>query len=458
IVFLLLAVTWIARAEQSKVLTLLSDVKPDDRIELSGISGSDITLRTWDKNQISIRLKISISCSDRDYENEYIAKAMLHQSGGGGVVHVELEEPSSTGGSGIFSILHRYYLNKAISGEIYIPRDNPLTTDFRYGAMDLTDMKGELHLMGTNNNIKVGNCPALREIENNYGTTTIENSGGDLRLSSTSSTISINNFNGAVDISANYSVITANKIAKELSISDQSGTLKTYNIGGALTLNANYSTINGGDVNGAVSITCASGSIGMSNIRGKLAIDAKYSTVSIDSVTAAGTTSTIIGASGSFTLTNSAGNLRIDNPYSKIYLERVTGNIDCNTTSGTIEIVDVEGDFKAQAPYTPIRCRNLRAKNVVVTDESNDVNLQLATVPAFLQVRCRYSPIYVDMPKGFSGDIEMTVEYGKIITNFPIKNKELSSSAYGTAKIGSGTNSINIETSSANIELREAER
>ena len=51
--------------------------KPGQRIEVSGISGSKVTVRSWAKDEVYVHLTVSISSSDEEYERRYIASVAI---------------------------------------------------------------------------------------------------------------------------------------------------------------------------------------------------------------------------------------------------------------------------------------------------------------------------------------------------------------------------------------------
>jgi hypothetical protein len=443
-------------AGQSKVLELRAETKPSDRIEIGGISGSDVKFRSWEKNEVYVKLNVSISCWDKDYEQEYVEKTHLAQEASDGTVRISLEELSTNPSFSLFSFLTHPSLSKNITGEVFVPESNALTSDFRYGSMELNDMKGELRLLGTSNTVRVRNCTNVSEIENNYGSTTIEDCGGALRLTGASSTVYISDFAGSARVDANYSTVSVKGIDKELTLTDQSGKLTLERLGGSVSLDANYSTIGATSVGGDLRINCQSGTIRVSGVRGQCDFDAKYSSIELDSVANPTSKPSVIDdQSGSVYIEGLTGGLRIDNPYGDITLMKIKGNVRLSSTSSRVEGDDITGDFDARTLYTSISMRGLRANAILITDQSNPVSLHLASVPESLSVVSQYADVRVTMPAGFSGDVDLTVEYGRLVTNLPLKIKELQSSSYGTGKIGSGAGSISLSTKSGNIELNE---
>ena len=446
-----------ALEEQNTTLEKRITTNVSQRIEIDGFSSTDISFKSWDKNEVYIKLDISISSSDDDYEKKFISSAKITESQTPSSVRLQFDriKDNSDGWSILKSIFKgRFYTKTEITGEIYVPQSNPLSTDLKYGTISLENMNGEINLNGKSNSLKLRNCSSIARIDNDYGTTLIESSGGSLDLNATSSTITINDFNGLVKIDANYSTLTLNRIRKNIAINDKSGKLDIEDITGDAKIDADYSTITLNDVKGFTDISSKSATIRVRSVDG-VQVRANYSTVIINDVKGIHSKLIIVnGQSGTLTLEDATGNVQIDNPYSTIDLVRINGNIAINSKSATIHADDIQGDWNSRTEYSSVTIRRITANDVKITNKSNPVSVQLKNVPSNINIQNEYGDVTVHMPAGFSGDVDMYAEYGTVDTNFPIKHKSGRKSSY-TAKIGSGNGSITIETKSANIELIE---
>ncbi|MBI4810378.1 MAG: DUF4097 family beta strand repeat protein [Ignavibacteriales bacterium] len=346
----------------------------------------------------------------------------------------------------------RFYTKTEITGEIYVPQSNPLSTDLKYGTISLENMNGEISLKGKSNSLTLRNCSSVTYVENDYGTTLIENSGGSLDLNSTSSTVTINEFNGSVKINANYSTVTICRVSKSIVVNDKSGKLDIEEISGDAKIEADYSTITADRIKGLIDIKSKSATIKVRSADA-VQINASYSDVDITDVKGdIGKPIIIYGQSGSLSLEDATGNVQIDNPYSTIELTRIKGDITIDSKSATIRADEIQGNWISRTEYSSVTMRRINADNVKITNKSNPVSVQLKNVPSNIDILNEYGDVTVHMPTGFSGDVDMYAEYGTIDTNFPIRHKSSRKSSY-TAKVGSGNGSITIETKSANIEL-----
>lgn len=446
-----------AMAEQNTTLEKRITTTASQRIEIDGFSSTDISFKSWDKNEVYIKLDISISSSDDDYEKKFISSTKITESQTSSGVRLQFEriKDYSDGWSLLKSIFKgRFYTKTEITGEIYVPQSNPLSTDLKYGTISLENMNGEINLNGKSNSLTLRNCSAIARVENDYGTTHIENSGGNLYLNAASSTVTINDFTGTVKIDANYSTVTINRVSNNIAINDKSGKLDIEDISGDAKIDADYSTITLNNVKGYADISSKSATIRVYSVDA-VQVKANYSNVKINDVKGIpGKPIIVNGQSGDLTLEDAIGNVQIDNPYSTIDLAQIKGSITINSKSATIHADDIQGDWNSRTEYSSVTIRRLTANDVKMINKSNPISVQLKNVPSNIDILNEYGDVSVHMPSGFSGDVDLYAEYGTVDTNFPIRPKSGRKSSY-TAKVGSGNGSITIETKSANIELIE---
>lgn len=440
-------------ADESKDFEHRTKVKPSQLIEIKGLSGAHLVFTPWDQNEIYIKVNVRISSSDEDYEKKYIESFGIDESQTQDLLVLEFTEPGRVR-FGLWDLFKGgSYVRKEIRGEVFVPRGNPITTDLSYGELAFSELTGEVNVLGKNNILSVKNCANLREVTNNYGKSHIEGGGGSLRLSATSSEISVKMFAGSVVIDAPYSTITTTEIGKPVTINSQSGTLVLEDIGGAATINSPYSNITVSRVKGDLDVTTRSGTVRVKEVLG-LVVEAPYTNVqAVDVAGKSGKNISVRGQSGSVSLENVTGNVVLDCPYSPVDLQNIDGSVDLTTKSSQVEARDISGNWTSGTEYSTLRLKGLKSKAVSIVNRSGDVNIDLSVVPSTIQVRNEYAGVSVRLPKGFSGEIALDAEYGRVETDFPVRTRNSGSSGYANGKVGSGTGSITIETKSGNIGL-----
>ena len=432
-------------------------------IELRGFSGSRLKVRSWDKNEISIRLDISFSASDQRDEQKYLDAITLKYNESKELFRIEYQEPevSMRGNSSFWSWLKSLFsgsfTRKEVEGEIFVPRSNALTAEVRYGSIEMEGMKGSLVLLGTGNTVTLRNCSALGEVTNDYGKATIENCGGALRLSSKSTTVLVDQFDGKVAIDADYSNITVRDVNQSLTVHSTSGTIKIDNVSGDASVQSDYSNITVNNVGGMLEVEDRSGRIRAKGVGG-VKVDADYSSMEISDVSGkSGRSITLSGQSGQIFLTNAVGDVQIDNPYGNVDVKDIRGNVEVKTKSSNVRASRVSGDWTSTTQYCTLSLRDVGAKRVTMSNMSGQIDVELNLVPAVVDIRNEYAKVNLDMPAGFSGEVDLNVTYGHIETNLPLaKTKSVDGGGgYAMGKIGSGNGKLSVETKSGNLKVMQ---
>ena len=436
---------------------------PSQSIELRGLSGSRIKIRSWDKNEVSIRLDISFSSSNEKDEQKYLDAISLKKTQQDKMLRIDYLEPEiTTKGNRSFwswlnSVFSGSYTRKETEGEIFVPRANALTAEIRYGVIEMEGMKGALVFLGTGNTLRLKDCATVGEVTNDYGKATLENCGGNLRLSSKSTTIVLEQFDGKADIDADYSNITVRDIKQGLSIRSTSGTIKVDNVGGDATIRSDYTTITANNVKGMLTIEDKSGMIRARGMDG-VSVDGQYSTMEIADVAGkSGKAIVLEGASGSISLANATGDVRINNPYGIIDLKDIKGSVEIQSKSSNIRATGVTGNWSSATEYSQVTLRELSAKRVKVSNSSSPIDIELKTPPTDVEITNEYGTVNLSMPPGFSGDVDINVTYARIQTNLPLprtKNFD-GGGGYAIGKIGNGTGKLSIETKSGNVKVMQ---
>jgi|GEM_PF-960855 len=446
-------------AEQSKTLERSFNVKSGQKIIIEDLSGAKLIVKPWEKNEVYVKLRVKMSSSDNDFEKEYIRSVSLKESSDNTELRITYDETKEKGGGWSFlgiDLRINYYQKKEITGEIYIPEKNDFQTNARYGELNVYDLKGEVELYGRSNKLTVKNSPQLRAIDNDYGDTYIEACGGRLLLRNRSNKTNIKTFNGLLKVEADYSNINIDGVSSNLIVDSRSGDNVISNVKGDLKINSHYSNITLDNIGGFADVVGRSGNIDINKAAG-VNVNGEYCNIKLKSISGKpDRTMKIISKSGRLDIEDLTGNLYIDNPYSEMDFRQIKGNIDLKGRSSTIRGNNITGNWKSNTEYMTVKVRDLSAKSIDITNRSNPVVLDLSTTPADVNIVNEYGGVKIDMPGGYSGEIDLSVQYGEIETNLPVKHKNLGNSAYAVGREGNGQGKINIETRSGNIEVFES--
>lgn len=447
-------------AEQSKTLERSFTVKAGQKIIIENLSGAKLLVKSWDKNEAYVKLRVKFSSSDNDFEKEYIKSLGLKESSDNTELRITYDETNDQGGGWSFlgiDLRFNYYQKKEITGEIYLPVKNNFQTNAKYGELNIQNLKGEVELYGRSNKLTIKNCPKLKAIDNDYGDTDLEACGGHLILKNRSNKTDIKNFNGSLKVEADYSNINIDDVSSRVIVDSRSGNDVITNVKGDLKINSQYSNITLENIGGFADVITRSGTVDINKAAG-VSITGDYCNIKLKSINGkSDKTMKIKSRSGTLDIEDLSGNLYIDNPYSDMEFRQVKGNVELTGRSSTVRGNDITGNWKSHTEYMIVKIRNLSAKTIDITNRSNPVELDLRTIPVDVNIQNEYGGVKIDMPRGYTGDIDMNVKYGEIETNLPLKHKSLGSSAYAVGRIGTGPGKFYIETKSGNIEVFEEE-
>lgn len=432
--------------------------KPNQRIEIAGLGGAHLTIKSWDKDEVYVKVKFSFSSSKDEYEENVIKSFDVVSSENDSTLSISSKKiGNESTWSSFLGIKFRmfFYESTDLEGEIFVPRNNSFKSGFQYSSISLEEMRGEVELSGIGNTIEVKNCNLLNKIKNNYGKIKITDCAGNLILKSINSDIDINGLSGSLDLDGDYSDIVLKGITKNTSINSKSGKQIISDLGGDLTINSAYSTMQIEKVNGFVNIRNQGGTITVKDVDG-VKVDAAYATISIKSVTGkSGKDIFIKGMGGKVSLENITGNLNVESAYSSLELHGIKGDVKISGTSAAVSGEKITGNLNIQTAYPKIVINDLSSKTIFIKNRSNQVELKLITVPVDIDIENDYGNVNIEMPGGYSGEVTLTAEYGNIFSNLPIEINKLVNSTTTSGKVGSGNGKIKIKTKSANIELTQ---
>jgi hypothetical protein len=450
--------------ERVRTIEQQYQTQPRQRIELHGFNGSDIKVQSWEKNEVSVKLNITFSSSYPEDEQRYLDEISLKEEHSSDNLSLSLVEPKqmsrshSSFWSWLTSAFRGSVTRKTVEGEIFVPRSNAFFAGVQYGSVSLDGMSGPVTVRGTSNSVTLKNCASISEVSNDYGRTTIERCGGTLHLSCKSGTINIDQFKGKATLEADYSQIRVQDVTQSIAISSASCTMTVERIGGDATIHSNYSSITVNNIAGFLEIKDSGGKIRVKTVDG-IKINGDYSQMEISDVSGkAASEISIRGQSGPVALANATGNVKIDNPYGMIQLNNIRGNVDLDSKGARVTADNVVGDWHTDAEYSNFGITKLSAKRVTITNKSGKIDLELKTVPTFVDIRNEYADVNVDLPSGFGGEVELNVSYGNLNTNLPsLKQRKLDNGAgaYALRTVGDGSVKLAVETKSASIRVMQ---
>lgn len=433
-------------------------VNENQIVELTGLSGS-LQVKAWDKEEVAVKLKIEFSSSKDEYEANFLKSADVIAANIDGKLKIWLRTIGEEGKWSYFLGIKynlMYSESRNISGEIYVPRKNPLKSGVSYSNISLQDMKGEIELNGSGNKLELINCGRLKIIKNNYGDVRINDCAGNLYLACQSGKVAVFGHKGNLTVDGNYSTVNLESVSENVSMTAKSGKHSISNIGGNLILKGDYSTSNISNIGGGIDIASKSATLFIKKGR-ELKINGAYSKIqAFDIGDRPGNTVEINGASGDLLLENIFGNVSINSPFSNMQLKKINGDVIMSGKSSTITGEHINGAWNSKTEYAKLLLSNISAKKINITNKSGLIDLNLSVAPRDVEIYNEYADVKLLMEEGFSGELDLTTRYGKVKSNMPISSSEdKAGRVHATGKIRGGGGLIKIVTSSGNITVNQ---
>lgn len=425
-------------------------------IKTESISGMKVKISSWDKNEIKFDLKLNFTSSDKDFEREFINKFDIVKSEDNGSAVFKItrtDAESSWSLKDLFKLQFSVEENISVEGEIIVPVNLALATNFNYGRIEFKNIVKTLDMSGTGNTFTLENCNDIHEISNNYGNITLTNCGGNTFLESRSNTIKADKFKGNLNIDSDYSNITVRDISGNAEIFSRSANIEIYSVTGEVDVNSEYSNISVFNSGFVKNVETRSGNITISETPVKKLVTS-YTNITLSNMNdIPGNLLHVINQSGSIKLDNITSNIQIDDSYSEISLNDINGNIELRTRSNNIKGMNIKGNWDSRTEYTSIKLDNLEAENISIRNKSNPVVLDLTKIPNDLSIDTEYGEANVEMPAGYNGRVVLETKYGKIKTNLPLKISQSSNTESVNQSVGNSGNRITINNRSGNIKL-----
>jgi hypothetical protein len=185
-------------------------------------SFGDVTVTTWDKNEIKVDIHITVSATDEGYANDLFEVIQVKDKQEGKTISFKTSVNNNKKGCKNCSS------NMEINYTVQMPATNTLSIENSFGGINMPDYKGTVSLVSKFGSLKAGNLASVEKISVEFGGADIK-SMGNIDAVFKFSTINIDNLTGSNKIKIEF--CSSNKIAFGNSLT-------------ALTLDESYSTVN----------------------------------------------------------------------------------------------------------------------------------------------------------------------------------------------------------------------
>jgi len=316
--------------------------------------------------------------------------------------------------------------------EILVPKESSVRVRNSFGEVSVTDIKGDLDLGTTHQEMEVRDCTGQFTISNRFGDTRLTNLTGNLNLDARGK-VYIEKIKGNVTASNEYSPLEILEVDGEVVVSNTEGNIRLERITKAVTVNSRGSEVAAHDLKGGLKIDASHKNVILSGVASDIVIESRFASVS---------------------LKDARGNVTIDSDSDRISAENVRGAFKFRGRASDVQVTGADG---------PLEIRN-SLKNVAVSDFSGAcvihnefAGIRVATRKlgsGDVVLQNRNGDVELLLPDGASFAIDATARYGSVQSGFaglePLKSGETSTVR---SRIGTGGPKFSVETTYGSIRL-----
>ena len=168
------------------------DARPGTTFTLENTNGH-ITVRSWDQARVRVHAEKRVESRDADVAKKAFAALKIEPSVTSDGVHITTHYPRHD--EGVFDWLAGTNVSMSVSYEVTVPRNMNVDLDNTNGGIDVSDIRGSMHVSNTNGHIELVRCAGDVDAETTNGHVRAELSevtpGKGIRLETTNGRITI---------------------------------------------------------------------------------------------------------------------------------------------------------------------------------------------------------------------------------------------------------------------------
>lgn len=143
------------------------EVRPGSSFTLENTNGH-ITVRSWDQSRIRVVAEKRVESRDSDAARKVFSELRVEPSVSANAVHIMTHYPRR-GSDGLFDWLAGTNVSMTVNYEITVPRSTNVDLDNTNGGIDVSDVRGSMHISNTNGHIELARCAGDVDAETTNG-------------------------------------------------------------------------------------------------------------------------------------------------------------------------------------------------------------------------------------------------------------------------------------------------
>ena len=433
-------------------------VVPNQHVFINGVSGIDVKVIGWDKNEAAIKIKAKVNSSDSRFETEYLQSFDVNYKISGNDVYIDFAETDKKGSWSVFDIFKgdlKYSFSKEITGEIYLPGNVLLTGNFKYSDIYVTGIEGALVLDGKGNHFTIKECSKVNVINNEYGNVTVSKSKGNLSADLKLSPIKIEDFEGDVKINAQSLELNLFKITGNLylNVYDIKGLVEE--ISKYVTAYSNVSNITFKKVNGVLEIHDKTSELYVYDASG-FKLEGSNTHLTAQGITGVEKNKVFLTTNyGKYRISNSSGVYYIDDNHSDFIMSDITGNIFYSAKSSSFSGKELKGDWKSDTKYAEITLRTISANKIEAIGVGKTFKADIANNPQKVDLKNQDGDIDLFVNPDIKTSVFLTAIDGNLFTDFSIHKYREGQAAKAAERLNGGGAVLSAEVKNASISLKK---
>jgi hypothetical protein len=165
--------------EKKKTISKSYTVGKDDKLSIDNSFG-EVTINTWDKNEVKVDVEISVHAATDDKAQHMMDQISVSDNQGGNTISFKTDIGNMGNGKNKGEDKDRKFY---VDYKVYMPAANPLTITNSFGATTVPDFDGTVDLTSKFGELKTGRLSNVKSIHVEFGQASVQSArNGEITL------------------------------------------------------------------------------------------------------------------------------------------------------------------------------------------------------------------------------------------------------------------------------------